>query len=321
MPTNYTDQFFLIDPANPGANGTVPGSTMTVQSFTIVDQNDDGLINRLGGPGVGDSVDGSDITSTYFDDMVTITLEDGVTQVTYTGVTFYLADGREVFTPSGTAVLENGTFVSSSFTDTSDSGASFGSVDIAGGDLGPPCFTPGTLIKTPEGERPVESLKPGDLVLTVDNGAQPLLWVGQTKVAAEGKFAPIRFEAGTLGLEQPLLVSPQHRMLIEDWRAPLLFGHTEALIAAHCLVNGDTVTRVEGGEVEYIHLLFSRHEIVIANGAKSESYYPGHALSLSERDTQAEILQLFPELAGRRPALPETARPVVHPREARAIAI
>lgn len=321
MPTTYTDQFFVLDPANPGANGTVPGSALSVQSFSITDQNDDGLINRLGGAGAGDSVDGVDITASYFDDQVTILLNDGVTQVTYTGVTFYLADGREVFTPTDDQVLQPGTFVSSSIVDNSDFGASFGSVDIAGGDLGPPCFTPGTQIGTPNGDRLVEDLKTGDLVTTFDNGAQPLLWIGKTKVVAKGKLAPIRFEAGTLGLNRPLLVSPQHRMLIEDWRAPFLFGHPEALIAAHCLVNGDTVTRVEGGEVEYIHLLFARHEIVFANGAKSESYYPGHALSLPERETQAEIFQLFPELRSRDPEMPETVRPVVHPREARAIAI
>ncbi|WP_170382479.1 Hint domain-containing protein [Ruegeria atlantica] len=316
MPMTYTDQFFVLDPANPGANGTVPGSTLTVQKFDIVDQNDNDLINRLN----DDSVDGVDITSSFFNDMVTVELGDG-TQVTYTGVTFYLADGREVFTPTDGQVLQDGAFVSSSITDTSDTGASFGSVNIANGDLGPPCFTPGTMIGTPEGPRLIEDLKVGDLITTTDHGDQPLLWMGRTKVQAQGKLAPIRFEAGVLGLNQPLTVSPQHRMLIADWRAPYLFGHSEVLIAAHCLVNGRTVTRVECGEVEYIHLLFAQHEIVIANGAKSESYYPGHAISQAEQDTQDEVLRLFPELRSRNPVLPETARPVIRPREARALAI
>nr|WP_256368031.1 MULTISPECIES: Hint domain-containing protein [unclassified Ruegeria] len=187
--------------------------------------------------------------------------------------------------------------------------------------MGPPCFTPGTMIATPDGERTVEDLKAGDLVTTLDHGPQPLIWVGRTRVEAKGKLAPIRFEAGVFDLDCPLLVSPQHRMLIEDWRASYLFGHAEALIAAHVLVNGDTVTRVEGGEVEYVHLLFKRHEIIIANGAKSESYYPGHALTAADRETQSEVLHLFPELAGADPMSLETARPVVHPREARALGI
>lgn len=304
MPTTYTDQFFFMDPANPPAVGT----SLTVQNLDMIDQNDDGDIDQFD----NDSVNGSDVTNSWPGDTVTINVP-GVGNVTYTGTTFYLADGTQVFTPTDGQVLQSGTFVSSSFVTTQ------GPLDV--GDLGPPCFTPGTLIDTPEGPRRVEDLKPGDLVTTADHGAQPLLWVGRTRVAAQGKLAPIRFEAGVLGLDQPLTVSPQHRMLVEDWRAPYLFGHSEVLIAAHCLVNGDSVTRVEGGEVDYIHLLFSRHEIVIANGAKSESYYPGHAVSQADRDTQAEVLRLFPELRGREPVLPETARPVVRPREARALVI
>lgn len=322
MPTTYTDQFFILDPNNPGANGTVPGTLLTVQSLEIVDQNEDGLIDRLDPPGggLGDSVDGSDITATYFDDRVTILLADGVTEVEYVGVTFYLADGREVFTPNGNQVLQEGTYVRSSAVDFSDIGPDFGQVDIAGGDLGPPCFTPGTLIDTPEGPRLVEDLAAGDLVNTADGEAKPLLWVGKRAVEATGRFAPVRFEPGTLGLTRALLVSPQHRMLIDDWRAPYLYGHSEVLIAAHALVNGSTVTRVEGGQIEYIHLLFRTHEIVIANGAKSESYYPGHAVSYPERRTQAEILALFPELKKRNADAPKTARPVVRPREAKLIA-
>ncbi len=304
MPTTYTDQFFNMDPANPPA----PGTTLTVQSYDLVDQNDDGDIDRFN----NDTVNGVDVTRSWPGDTVTINVP-GTGNVTYTGTTFYLADGTQVFTPTDGQVLQSGTFVSSTWVTTQ------GPLDVS--DLGPPCFTPGTLIETPDGPRLIEDLKPGDLITTVDHGAQPLLWMGRTTVKAEGKKAPVHFKAGILGLDQSLTVSPQHRMLVADWRAPYLFGHSEVLIAAHCLVNGDTVTRVEGGEVEYIHLLFSRHEIVFANGAKSESYYPGHAISQSDQDTQAEVLRLFPELRTRNPVLPETARPVVRPREARALAI
>ncbi len=304
MPTTYTDQFFDMDPANPPAAGT----TLTVQKYDLVDQNDDGDIDRFN----NDTVNGVDVTRSWPGDTVTINVP-GQGNVTYIGTTFYLADGTRVFTPTDGKVLQSGTFVSSTFVTTQ------GPLDV--GDLGPPCFTPGTLIETPDGPRLVEDLQPGDMVTTADHGAQPLLWVGSTRVEARDKLAPIRFEAGVLGLDRPLTVSPQHRMLVADWRAPYLFGHSEVLIAAHCLVNDDTVTRVESDEVEYIHLLFSRHEIVIANGAKSESYYPGHAVTQADRDAQAEVLHLFPELRSRDPVMPETARPVIRPREARALAI
>lgn len=301
----YLDQFYSFDPANPPAGGTF----VTVDKFILDDVDNDDEIDAPS----GDTVNGQDVTASWPGDTVTMNVT-GVGNITYTGTTFYLADGTRVFTPTDGQVLQPGTFVSSTFVNTQ------GPLDVTT-DLGPPCFTPGTLIATPDGLRPIEELMAGDLVDTADNGAQPLLWIGKTTVVAEGKFAPVRIDAGILGLDEPLLVSPQHRMLIADWRAQYLFGYSEVLVAAHCLVNGDTVTRVEGGEVEYIHLLFARHEIIFANGAKSESYYPGHAVLQSERDTQMEILQLFPELRARRPMLPETARPVVQPREARAIEI
>ncbi|QFT74689.1 Hint domain-containing protein [Ruegeria sp. THAF33] len=304
MPTTYRDQFFTFDPASPPPAGTA----VTVSNFTLTDANDDNLIDAPS----GDTVNGQDVTNSWPGDTVTINVS-GVGNVTYTGTTFYLADGSRAFTPTDGQVLQPGTLVSTTFVNTS------GPLNV--GNLGPPCFTAGTMIATPEGERAVEGLKAGDLVITVDHGPQPLIWVGCTTVAAEGKLAPIRFDAGVFGLDRPLLVSPQHRMLIEDWQASYLFGHTEALVPAHTLVNDDTVKRVEGGEVEYFHLLFKQHEIVFANGAKSESYYPGHALSASDRATQSEVLHLFPELTGLDPMSLKTARPIVHPREARAFAI
>ncbi|SDX35869.1 Hint domain-containing protein [Ruegeria halocynthiae] len=305
MPTTYTDQFYSFDPANPPPSGT----SITIDRFDLVDQDDNGEIEDFG----GDTVDGQTVASSWPGDTVTINVP-GVGNVTYEGITFYLSDGvTRVFTPTDGQVLQEGTLVSTTFVNTQ------GPLDVPA-DLGPPCFTPGTLIDTPDGPRRVEDLTPGDLVTTADSGAKPVIWVGRTTVAAEGKLAPIRFEAGVFGLTQPLLVSPQHRMLIDDWRAPYLFGHEEVLIAAHCLVNGESVTRVEGGEVEYIHLLFRRHEIVIANGAKSESYYPGHALTQAEHRTQAEVLALFPELKVRGAAAVRTARPVVRPRDGQILA-
>lgn len=304
MPTTYLDQFFDMDPANPPGAGT----SLTVQKYNLVDQDDDDDIDRFG----GDTVNGVDVTRSWPGDTVTINVP-GVGNVTYTGITFYLANGTQVFTPTDGQVLQSGTFVSSTFVN------SQGPLDVD--DLGPPCFTPGTLIATPVGERPVEDLKPGDLVLTADNGAQPLMWIGRTRIAADGDHAPIQFQKGVLGLSRALLVSPQHRMLIDDWRAPYLFGESEVLVAAHCLVNGDTVTRVESAEVEYIHLLFKEHEILFANGAKSESYFPGHARTRSEREVQAEVLELFPELMSDAASSQQTVRPVVRPRDARAIAI
>lgn len=60
-----------------------------------------------------------------------------------------------------------------------------------------PCFVAGTLIATPSGEQTAETLMPGDLVLTQDDGPQPLHWIGTHTVAAMGNFAPIHIRAAT----------------------------------------------------------------------------------------------------------------------------
>ena len=160
-----------------------------------------------------------------------------------------------------------------------------------------PCFVRGTLIETPQGEVPVEELQAGDLITTLDNGTQPLRWLGQRKVPAVDNLAPICIAAGTFGPHRELRVSPQHRILFQDQLAELLFAEYEVLVKAKDLVNGDTVTIVEGGVVEYFHLLFDDHEIVFSNGLATESYLPGlQSADAFQSDVYQEICSIFPEI-------------------------
>jgi hypothetical protein len=169
-------------------------------------------------------------------------------------------------------------------------------IPVTPGDSGV-CFTPGTLIDTPDGPRMVQDLRPGDLVWTRDAGAQPLRWVGARTVPAAGPLAPVAIPAGMYGATAPLLVSPQHRMLLTGWQAELLTGTDEVLVAALHLVDGDRVVRRPGGMVTYIHILFDRHHLVRANGAWSESFHPGaQGLETMDGAARDELLGLFPEL-------------------------
>jgi hypothetical protein len=86
-------------------------------------------------------------------------------------------------------------------------------------------------------------------------------------------------------------------MLIEGYRAELLFGEREVLVAAKHLVNDKSVRQIEDGPVTYHHILFDNHEVVQANGIWSESYQPG-SYSLPNLDPQAreELFTVFPEL-------------------------
>lgn len=59
-----------------------------------------------------------------------------------------------------------------------------------------PCFVAGTLILTPDGERRIDELEVGDLVMTHDGGPQPIRWIGTRTIPAAGQFAPIRIAAG-----------------------------------------------------------------------------------------------------------------------------
>lgn len=172
------------------------------------------------------------------------------------------------------------------------------------------CFTAGTQIAVPGGQVAVERLRVGDLVSTRDHGPQVLRWLGCRSVPARGADAPVEISAGTFGAHGTLRLSPNHRVLIEGARAELLFGEAEVLVKAKHLLDDVAVRRVEGGEVTYLHLLFDRHEVVMAEGLAVESYFPGPAtLPGHDAETQAEVLRLFPALAADPRAYGRLARP------------
>lgn len=184
-----------------------------------------------------------------------------------------------------------------------------------------PCFVAGTRILTPCGEVAVEALRPGDMVLTLDDGPQPLRWVGARRLAAVGPVAPVHLRAGVLGAHRTLMVSPQHRVLIRNPACALLFGEEEVLVAAKDLLGAPGITQRGGGEVTYVHLMFDRHQVVISEGLPTESFLPGsQAQTLFAPAQLAQIAALFPWIdlatgAGYGPA----ARRVLRRHEARVL--
>ena len=148
----------------------------------------------------------------------------------------------------------------------------------------PICFAAGTLIATPDGPKPVESLNSGDLVTTQDNGAQPIVWTGGSTITAlsfriRPHTRPIRISKNALGPGLPkrdLVVSPLHRVLVASNIARRMKGSYELLIAAKKLVPLDGIDWVDvDTSIEYRHILFERHEIVFAEGAPTESLFNG----------------------------------------------
>lgn len=213
------------------------------------------------------------------------------------GDTVTLNTGQMVtLNADGTITLVgDGTEESFNFTDTINDGSNDDTGFVLINSV--PCFVAGTMISTDRGERPIETLEPGDMILTRDNGFQPLRWIGHRRVAAKGEFAPISIAADRFGSHGAVKLSPLHRILIHDSRAELLFGDAEVLIAARDLVDGRDVRPVEGGTVDYLHLLFDRHQVVFSEGLATESFLPGPQMMRSfEAGFVSEICGLFPAI-------------------------
>ncbi|MBM1892438.1 tandem-95 repeat protein [Sulfitobacter pseudonitzschiae] len=171
-----------------------------------------------------------------------------------------------------------------------------------------PCFTPGTLIATPKGERRVEDLQVGDRVITRDNGIQEIRWVGQKAMTgAEFERAehlkPVLIQKGALGgglPERDMMVSPNHRVLVANDKTALYFEEREVLVAAKHLTGLKGVDIVDVSATTYIHLMFDQHEVILSDGAWTESFQPGDLTLAGIGNAQRnELFELFPELKTR----------------------
>ncbi len=166
-------------------------------------------------------------------------------------------------------------------------------------------FTKGTRIKTARGEVQASALRIGDRVLTRDSGYQTVKWVGRQRFEAaqfqaSPKARPVHIAAGALAPGMPerdMIVSPQHHLLVHNAALQLWFGEEEALIAARDLTFLPGVTRSAPADVEFVHFMCDRHELVMSDGQWSESFRPSE-MSLAGLDPRQrdEIFALFPDL-------------------------
>jgi hypothetical protein len=132
-----------------------------------------------------------------------------------------------------------------------------------------PCFASGTRLLTARGECAVERLAVGDVVLTAENGPAVVQWIGHRRVdcTRSGKPAeiwPVRIAAGAFGPNRPhrpLWLSPEHAVFWDG-----------ALIPVRCLINGATIVREPCASVTYWHVELPRHDILLAEGLRVESY-------------------------------------------------
>lgn len=170
-----------------------------------------------------------------------------------------------------------------------------------------PCFTPGTLIATDRGQRPVETLRRGDKVVTRDNGLRRIYWIGRRDLGHDdlrkvGALQPVLVRAGALGEGLPardMLVSPNHRFLqhLDPVAGNARQGAEEVLIPARHLIDNRRIRQAQTLGVSYIHLLCDRHQVILANGAWTESFHPDDKVFAElDDDRRNELLGLFPDI-------------------------
>ena len=186
-----------------------------------------------------------------------------------------------------------------------------------------PCFGPGTMITTQNGEIPVEWLDTSDKVLTRDHGFQPILWIGRTKIAPEyfERFPderPVRIPAGTLGPNCPthdLQLTGDHRIMVQSAEAELMYFSAEVLAPAKAWVDAGIGNLLSPSQ-EYMvtHLLCASHQIIVAQGAWVESMFTG--VQTLRRLGGKDIAQLE-NLLGPDLHCQQTARPCLTRKEAR----
>lgn len=144
------------------------------------------------------------------------------------------------------------------------------------------CFAKGTFILTADGRRPVEALRAGDPIVTLDHGLQPIRWLHSSSHSldtVEPDAKPILIKSGALGKMLPqhdLVVSPQHRILVGGQGQLEKMFATEALVAAKALTGLPGIRSMNGKkDITWIHFALDQHEIVNAEGCLTESLLLG----------------------------------------------
>ncbi|MBT9386669.1 Hint domain-containing protein [Pseudooceanicola sp. CBS1P-1] len=293
------------DPLGLHVHTFAPGSTGASQGDASYYDNDNSIASDTftidgGADRVFDSTEGY---------VATITYTDGTT-ATITAVVFQDTNGdfflaTELSQNADQDALDAKPIQSMTFTATNGGFSTGMFTERAAGNFQIPiCFAAGTGILTPAGLRPVEALRPGDRVCTLDNGPQPLVWVGRQhlgpdRLRRQPGQRPILLPEGYGGARRPVLLSPQHAVLL---------GRDHLVRAKHLPTAPGAGVRIAWGkrQVTYHHLMCERHEILWADGLAPESFYPGPvALAALGPRARRGLILLCPGLGLR--GAPDTA--------------
>ncbi len=166
----------------------------------------------------------------------------------------------------------------------------------------------GANLRTPCGARRVEFLRPGDLVVTRDDGLQPvrMIWtrtVTVAEIAADPSLAPIVIRPRAIGPMMPkhtLSVGAAHRLLIPGWRLLDEDDGESCLVPARDIVglNDSAFSDRSSEEVVYYNVVFDEHLVFCANGLPVESFLPNKAtLKQAPKSVKENLTKTFPDFA------------------------
>lgn len=167
-------------------------------------------------------------------------------------------------------------------------------------------FVRGTRIATPDGERFVEELQPGDEVLDAEGRETHIAWIGCRRISFRElldnpQLRPVRILAQALGPGCPardILVSPHHRICLRGHRLELMFESPDVLVPAISLVDGERITHeMPESDLTYYHVLLADDELIWSEGMLSASQQPSCVAVMSMPVAERSALRtLFPGL-------------------------
>ena len=180
-------------------------------------------------------------------------------------------------------------------------------------------------VRTPCGARRVENVRPGDLIVTRDNGLQPvrMVWtrtVTAAEIAADPSLAPVRLKPRAIGPMMPqrdLLVAAAHRVLVPGYRLADMPDTRSCLIAARDIAEASDSAYTDRSVVDmtFYNIVFDDHQAFAANGLPVESYLPSPAtVDALDEAVSRDIAELFTKAPDDRPGypVPRYAAPEVH---------
>lgn len=124
-----------------------------------------------------------------------------------------------------------------------------------------------TPVETTRGPVPAGSLKPGDMIYTLDDGPMPLLALRWHDLPSKGSYAPVLLRAPFYGEAQDLLIASDQMIALAGSEVEYLFGEDEVLVEAGHLADGRTALLDQRRSVTTsVALEFAKPALIVADG-------------------------------------------------------